>query len=123
VTLDPGRLGLRASLECLDAFLGGTDLAPGLRHDLCLCAEELLANVLNHGSPREVFTLTVALISEGGVRLEVQDDGPPFDPLAQAPPPRGDEAGGWGITLVTGMAAEAFYRREETINVVTLVLR
>jgi hypothetical protein len=69
VTLDAGRLGLRGSLARLETFISDADLAPGLRDDLRLCAEELLSNVLGHGSPREVFTLTVALIPEGGVRL------------------------------------------------------
>lgn len=64
---------------------------------------------------------------DGQIRLQVADDGPPFDPTARAPAilPRSlDEAtpGGLGIHLIRQYTSVMTYRREGDRNILTLAL-
>jgi anti-sigma regulatory factor (Ser/Thr protein kinase) len=60
-----------------------------------------------------------------GVELTVADDGPPFDPLAVAPPKQALRledvvSGGQGIHLIRHFTDRLAYRREDGRNVLTL---
>ena len=83
-----------------------------------LALEEVLSNVIRHGYPA-IGRHEIALVlrtDEGGVELEVVDDGREFDPTA-APEAELDvplaerRAGGLGIHLLRAYVSEVRYER------------
>jgi sigma-B regulation protein RsbU (phosphoserine phosphatase) len=96
---------------------------------LALALEESASNIVNHAltrDPQRTFQLALERTSDSFV-IELQDDGPPFDPTAaeSAKPPADDDdvLGGWGIELVRRNVDEIRYRREEDRNVLRLTKR
>ena len=95
-----------------------------------LVLEELGLNIMNYGHDEGLHEFEVTLTSEADVlRIEVTDDGRPFDPLNEAPEADLDasvddrQVGGLGIYLVRTMVDEMSYRREQDKNHLTLVAR
>ncbi len=92
-----------------------------------VCVEEALTNIVRHGhcaiGPGEIeLELTV---TNGGARIEVEDDCVPFDMTAAAPSrphndPADPEVGGWGLGLIRAFASRLAYRREGERNRLTL---
>jgi serine phosphatase RsbU (regulator of sigma subunit)/anti-sigma regulatory factor (Ser/Thr protein kinase) len=98
-------------------------LAPKVVHDLMLALEEILTNIIAHGytDDRE-HEITVHLSAQPGeVRVEVEDDGQPFNPL-EAPEPDTAQSleeraiGGLGIHLVRNLMDGLDYQRREGKN-------
>ena len=95
-----------------------------------LVLEELGLNIMNYGHDEGLHEFEITLTSEADVlRIEVTDDGRPFDPLNEAPEADLDasvddrQVGGLGIYLVRTMVDEMSYRREQEKNHLTLVAR
>ncbi len=92
-----------------------------------LCANELLSNIIEHGSPGRQARVQLRLGRLGGqLGLEVRDDGPAFDPLAVDPPaPAAGLAeariGGLGVHLTRSLMARCLYRRSAEGNILTLI--
>lgn len=90
-----------------------------------LCAEELLANALNHGGRARLSIVITLETLHDRLRLTLHDDGAVFD-LTEAPErqidPTLDESrpGGWGLALVRRFADQIHCRREGDRNVVVL---
>ena len=115
------------ALEALREFSRRADLPEDVGYDLCLAADEALANIILHGyeedlrSPIEMR----ARAGEDSLTLELEDCGPPFDPL-KAPPPRllvapcERKPGGLGIFLIRAVTHEVRYAREGDRNRLTL---
>jgi anti-sigma regulatory factor (Ser/Thr protein kinase) len=92
-----------------------------------LALEEILSNVIRHGyqdGDRHEISL-VLRVGEGGVELEVEDDGREFDPTA-APAPELDrplaerQVGGLGIHLLRTFVSEIRYERLGDRNLLRL---
>ncbi|MEI6486501.1 MAG: ATP-binding protein [Sphingomonadales bacterium] len=101
-----------AALPCVQGFARDAELPPRLANRLEVVFEELASNPIRHGfTPGSGQSLSVSLTARpDGVRLEFEDDGPPFDPLARAAPPALDRLdtapeGGLGIALVRRLAS------------------
>ncbi len=85
--------------------------------------EELLQNVLDHSGAREVRFR--AAVEGGELRLELADDGIPFDPLAMELPatdrsPDLRPVGGLGVLMVRKMMDRVRYERRDGCNRLTL---
>lgn len=124
LTLEPA--DLPESLDELETILTRHGLSESVRRDLRLIAEEAVTNVLKYASAR---TVELALELEAHeARLELRDDGLPFDPL-DAPPPDLESPleerpiGGLGIHLLRELADEIQYRRQAGFNFLLLTKR
>jgi anti-sigma regulatory factor (Ser/Thr protein kinase) len=107
----------------VDSLGAAHDLSPDVIYDLQLALEEILTNVMTHGSPhgrspRISIRLTVG---QGMVTAEILDDGEPFNPL-EAPRPnlsanlRDRPVGGVGILFVRELMDEVEYERVDNWN-------
>jgi anti-sigma regulatory factor (Ser/Thr protein kinase) len=100
LSLTPGPEAVPAARNALDG-LGGLIEQP-LWEDLRLLVTELVTNGVRHGSERGPVTVSVVAAPEK-VRVEVSDCGRGFSP-PDAPMPRDDGSGGWGLQLVDRVA-------------------
>ncbi|ONG47422.1 hypothetical protein BKE38_23645 [Pseudoroseomonas deserti] len=113
-------------LDRLEAFAEEAELSPGVAHRLALVAEELVANVAMHGVGAS-FVEVALRQAEGALLLDIVDDGPEFDPLAEAAPDteagiEEREIGGLGIHFVRKMVRSLDYRRQDGCNRLAAVL-
>jgi anti-sigma regulatory factor (Ser/Thr protein kinase) len=101
-----------ASLAALQQFAAEQQLPPRLANRLEVVFEELVSNPIRHGfQPKSAQSLRIWLERlDQIIRLEIEDDGAAFDPLARAEPaPLADldtaPEGGLGIALVRKLAS------------------
>ncbi len=104
------------------------DWPPDLVFKVNLVLDELSVNIVNYGG--EASEIEVCLDADADeVRVEISDDGRPFDPLNDAMQPDLHAAledraiGGLGIHLVREMMDELHYRREDGKNRLAMVKR
>ena len=83
--------------------------------DLRLLVTELVTNGVRHGSERGPLTVAVA-VDDNQVRVEVSDCGRGFSP-PEAPMPRADGTGGWGLQLVDRVATQWGVKVTDTTHV------
>ena len=98
--LTPGPEAIPAARKALDGLSGLLERT--VWEDLRLLVTELVTNGVRHGSERGPVGVSV-LVKDGKVRVEVSDSGRGFSP-PQAPMPRNDGTGGWGLQLVDRVA-------------------
>lgn len=124
LTLKPTLEDVFEALDYCDAALDGAGISPSTREDVRLVLEELMVNMVHHGS-RDADGNTIRLhvrATADAVLAELHDNGTPFDPLkASAPMLSGDiadpeEVGGLGIHLVRAMASELTYSHDHDGN-------
>jgi len=103
------------------------DLSVGLRRKLCLCIDELLNNVISYGyDDTAEHSIEVHFkLTEDCLVTTVSDDGRPFNPFDEAPPPTGlpledRPMGGLGLHLVRNVMDHVAYERHGETNVVRL---
>lgn len=124
---DPGELErLGEWTEALSLTLG---LAPDVAFAADLCLQEAVANIIAYAypdaGPHEISVS--AIRGGGGVILEIEDDGRPFDPLTAPPPVRAARIedvhiGGLGVHLIRKFASGMRYAREAGRNRLTLTI-
>lgn len=116
--------------EAADAFARERGAPDEAARDLTLALEELLTNSLEHACARDParrLGLRLEALA-GGLRAEVRDDGPEWDPRA-APPPDLEAAledrrvGGLGLHLVRNLVSDLDWRRDGAENVTSVVKR
>ena len=103
---------------------------PRLVYLVNLTLEELGLNALTHGRKHGLNELSIIIRSgPESIVIELLDNGAPFDPLTDAPIPDPDAPlesrpiGGLGIYLIRNMVDEAYYKRAEGKNTLTLITR
>ena len=111
------------------AFGEAESWPPDLLYQVELVVEELCVNVVNHGGDGS-HRIEVALASTPeALTLDIVDDGVPFDPLTEAPPPDLESdvedrpIGGLGVFFVKKMMDEVSYRHDGERNHVTMTKR
>lgn len=101
---------------------------PDLTFKVNLVLDELSVNVVSYGSGASEIEVSLASDADE-VRLEIADDGQPFDPLNEASEPDIEAPleerpiGGLGIYLVREMMDELYYSRENGRNRLAMVKR
>ena len=113
--------------------LGREEDWPGdLLYRATLSIEEMALNIIDHGYADETAGRGIDIVVDSGsdaLVIEIKDDGPPFDPLSDAPSPDLEASiedravGGLGVHLVRAMMDELSYRRDQGKNCMTLVAR
>ena len=98
--LTPGPEAIPAARKALDGLDGL--LEKTVWEDMRLLVTELVTNGVRHGSQRGPVGVSVAIAAHK-VRVEVTDCGRGFSP-PDAPMPRKDGSGGWGLQLVDRVA-------------------
>jgi anti-sigma regulatory factor (Ser/Thr protein kinase) len=114
---------LDALLESVKAFADRHRLPVATWRDAHLALDEIVSNVIRHGSDAEQPCKISVVISlkRGTLVLEVIDNAKAFDPLASVVPrtdaPLGERPiGGLGIHLVKQVMDELVYRRRAGRN-------
>lgn len=101
-----------------------------LRFNLNLILEEILTNIIFYGyedSNEHLINITV-LSENNELKIIIQDDGIPFNPL-ETPEPDLDkpleerEIGGMGIHLVKNLSDSIDYSRDNCNNVLSIKMR
>ncbi len=111
-------------LEAVRACRDGGELHLEDAEALLVILDELMINIVNYASASYVVVSVELVDSE--IRLEIVDDGIPFDPLLlEGPnldiPIEAREVGGMGVLLVKSLTLDQHYEREQDKN--RLVLR
>src|ERR1700730_7328100 len=93
-----------------------------------LCLEEVLSNIIRHGyssKPDRPILVRYVPAQNGSSCLVVEDEAPPFDPLAAKNTPveellQGSRIGGLGIRLLLGFATSLNYEPRPAGNRLTI---
>ena len=118
---------LRRMTQWLQASSAAADIPQGLVQMLDVCANEAVTNIISYAyDDGDRHEINLALTrTDGGARLEIRDDGRPFNvldaPEHKMPLTLADaEAGGLGIHLIRRLMTHCEYRREAGHNVLCL---
>jgi serine/threonine-protein kinase RsbW len=115
------------TIEGLSEFLQQHSAGPRALHHAQLAAEEIGTNIIKYAfddQQEHRITLRVECLADG-FRLQILDDGRPFD-IRQIPEPDPEQSledrqpGGWGISLVRRLARRLDYERRDGVNVLTV---
>jgi serine/threonine-protein kinase RsbW len=129
MTIAPETEAVPEVLDAIEAWCEAAELSPGTAHRIGVVVEELAANVAMHGTGGDggATFVAVALRHDGSaITATVEDDGRPFDPLAQATPDTDAtlddrDIGGLGVHFARKMTRDLAYAREGGRNRVTAV--
>jgi anti-sigma regulatory factor (Ser/Thr protein kinase) len=125
-----------ANLETLPAIVGfvsehaaAMGVHPKRVMHLELAVEEAAVNICSYAYEIPPGEVTVRITPEPGVvRIELMDNGVPFDPLSMDAPDikselENREVGGLGIFLIRRMLDEVHYSRRGDQNILSLAVR
>jgi len=112
-------------LDEIDAHLAPLPVSPKRKYAVRLALDELLSNVIRYAYDDDArHRIDLKLETDAPFHLTIADDGKPFDPTADAPPPVLDgpvedrPIGGLGLHILKKMGLRLAYRREANRNVV-----
>lgn len=117
-------------IDSLEEFGAANGIPPEQALRFGLALDELITNIVSYGlAGRTDAVITLAIEHrDGALRAELDDNGPPFDPLAaERELPSGDietrEVGGLGLTLVKSFMDRLDYRRVDGFNRLTMEMK
>jgi anti-sigma regulatory factor (Ser/Thr protein kinase) len=122
VRIGANEQGLERAAGAYLAFVSRCRVPDDIRVDMYVALDEIVSNLVRHGSPTGPVEITLTL-SADTFRIEVVDDGPPFDPT-RAPAPDVtlsiDErpTGGLGVLIVMGLTTCSYARVGDRNHVV-----
>lgn len=110
-------------MDEIEALLESRAASAKRKYAVRLALDELLSNIIKYAyDDREVHPISVRLDLDGPAHLVLEDDGRPFNPLADAPAPVLDgpvedrPIGGLGLHLLQALGLKLDYRRENGRN-------
>ena len=112
----------------LAASVSAAGLDRGVADDIKLCLHEIVSNIILHGQGHDRRVRVDLHLSGDAATATIIDRCHPFDPTARplAEKIRNLETaqiGGFGITLVRGVAESMHYARQGDCNVLTVTCR
>jgi anti-sigma regulatory factor (Ser/Thr protein kinase) len=121
----PAELNRLAGL--VDDFARHHGLAQSVSNAVALALHEHVTNILSYGfdnAARHSIAIRLRL-DQDAVRVEIEDDGRPFDPLARPPvdtalPLDRKPLGGLGIHMMRNLVDDLTYRRDHGRNVLAM---
>lgn len=123
-------LDLGEALDRLEDFLADAGATPALLYAARLVLEELATNTIKYGyDDADLHRIRVDFTLGPPAALQIEDDGHPFDPTADAPcvdtraPLEARPIGGLGLHMVRTHTASLRYLRKDGINRVRAVFR
>lgn len=122
LAIQNSRAAVRAARDWLRELGVRHGLGEEPQYSLDLCANELLANIVEHASSGADGEIRLEFrVEQDAVWLTVIDDGPPFDPLAYPAPPLSNSlattsVGGRGLFLARQFAEAFHYERVDRCN-------
>lgn len=119
---------IRTLSEELEKYCLAQNIAMKSTLELTLALEEIATNIISYGYQDNAEHIISISIDKNNSNLitQIKDDGVPFNPLEVPPPDLNKELdqmepGGLGIHLVKNVMDEVSYRREQGLNILTLV--
>ena len=117
--------------ESVESFAGKHSLKSEISFRLNLALDELVTNCITYSLNKvaEPWLQIRLAYSSDGVTAQLEDNGPAFDPLSEAPPPDTTRelddrpVGGLGVFLVTQFADKVGYERKDGMNRITLKMK
>lgn len=121
---------LQRIFDSVEQLAEAEDWSPALVFKTNLVLEEFGLNIMNYGYDEGLHTFEISVsTSPDSITIEFVDDGRPFNPLEDGRPAVTDGAisdrpvGGLGIHFVMEMTEDFQYRREDSRNYSTMVIR
>ena len=121
---------IRPATEQAETWLAEHQVSFEAMYLASLAIEELVTNCIKYGydNPNGHAVDFVFSVEEGALKIDVVDDGNPFNPLEAASPDlslplENRRIGGLGIHLLRGLADEVSYERRDGTNRLTLTKR
>jgi serine/threonine-protein kinase RsbW len=113
----------------LEAFFELNSLNSELAAEMMLVAEELIANIIEHGYHDHLYQridVELALDQQRNFSLRITDVGIPFNPLIASKAgtdksPGEFTAGGLGISLILALSDQQHYQYQQGKNIVSIV--
>jgi anti-sigma regulatory factor (Ser/Thr protein kinase) len=112
----------------LESLAGQLRLPPKTLHEVQLAVEEHLTNILKYAfEDQDEHRIRVRALPEATeLRIEVEDDGRPFDPLKHPPPDLSQPldarpVGGLGIHMMRKCMDRIEYRRADEKNILVMI--
>lgn len=128
-TFEAGMENISAVVGFVAETAGELGVHPKRLMHLELAVEEAVANICSYAYAVPPGEVTVRIIRESElVRIELIDNGIPFDPLAVEEPDikselKNREVGGLGVFLMRRMLDEVHYSRKGVQNILSLAVR
>jgi serine/threonine-protein kinase RsbW len=113
----------------LEDAMGASGFLPDEILDTQLAVEEVITNIIDHGYKKAGSEIYLSChFIPAGIRIQVADSAPRFDPLSIPEPALGGdiderEIGGLGVFLVRQVMDTLSYRYEDGKNILTLEKR
>ncbi len=121
---------LRTSWQACEALLESLDFEDDsiqVRCNLQLALSEALTNVIRHGYPDggKPWIQLRLMAQDERLFIELRDNGVEFDPTSYCCEPESEvegmiPEGGYGLMIVRQVTDDIYYRREGSVNVLTL---